>query len=145
MSPSELLREPVFENVAQPARPGSAQTCPNPPNFEKSSQQDPVSLNEKQLAAIELLASGRSFSLAAKEIGVGRRTLFDWRQKEAFRTALRQRHRELWGDVNDRLRMLVDPSVEVLAEHLDDRYDRARFRAATAILRFANIGKNMSE
>jgi hypothetical protein len=34
--------------------------------------------------------------------------------------------------------MLVDPSIEVLREHLNQRYDRNRFRAATAILRLAN-------
>ena len=144
MSPSELLREPVFENVAQPARPGSAQTCPNPPNFENPLNKTP-SVSTKSNSPPSNCSLRGEFLSAAKEIGVGRRTLFDWRQKEAFRTAPAQRHRELWGDVNDRLRMLVDPSVEVLAEHLDDRYDRARFRAATAILRFANIGKNMSE
>ena len=51
----------------------------------------------------------------------------------------RRQHRELWGDVSDRLRMLVDPSVEVLAEHLEDNYDRSRFRAATTILRMVKL------
>jgi hypothetical protein len=59
--------------------------------------------------------------------------------------AVRRRHRELWGDVTDRIRMLVDPSVEVLVEHLNDQYDRSRFRAATAILKLANVGRQMRE
>ena len=31
-----------------------------------------------------------------------------------------------WGTAIDRLKDLVHPSIEVMAEHLADRYDRAR-------------------
>ena len=145
MVTSDLLEQGISENGDSQAEPQSAQNCPNLPNGEKSSQPHPSGLNEKQLAAVELLALGTSFVRIAKELEIGRRTLFDWRQKESFQSAVRARHRELWGDVTDRLRMLVDPSVEVLVEHLNDRYDRSRFRAATAILRLANIGRRAQE
>ena len=114
-------------------------------NPNTAAQPDPSGLNEKQLAAVELLALGRSFVRIAQELEIGRRTLFDWRQKEPFQAAVRRRHRELWGEVTDRLRMLVDPSVEVLAEQLNEKFDRTRFRAATTILRFANIGRRVGE
>jgi len=117
----------------------TSQNTPKNPISKSSSQLDPPGLNEKQQAAIELLAVGKSYVLAAKEAGVDRRTLFTWRQDELFQSELRRRHHEVWGDVTERLRMLVDPSVEVLAEHLNDRYDRSRFRAATAILKLANL------
>ena len=138
---SSMFHEPFLDAILAQAEGESAQNCPNPPSAEKSSQLHALSLNEKQRIAIEMLAMGRSYVATAKELGIGRRTLFDWRQTESFQEALRARHRELWGDVTDRLRMLVDPSVEVLVEHLNDRYDRSRFRAATAILRLANVGR----
>jgi transposase-like protein len=142
---SSIFHEPAFEKASRDSEPQSAQNCPDLPTENKSSQLDPSGLNEKQRAAVELLAMGRSYVVAAKELDIGRRTLFDWRQKEAFQLALRQRHRELWGDVTERLRMLADPSVEVLVEHLNDCYDRSRFRAATAILKLANIGREVRE
>jgi hypothetical protein len=35
--------------------------------------------------------------------------------------------------------MLLDPSIEVLAEYLNDSYNHNRFRAATTILRLSKI------
>jgi transposase len=109
--------------------------------LEKSSQLDGVSLNEKKRAAVELLALGKSYTLAAKTVGVDRRTIFEWRQEQQFQSELRRRHQELWGDATERLQMLADPSIEVLVEHLNDRYDRSRFRAATTILKLVKLGR----
>src|SRR5438093_11511520 len=126
-------------SLITPESPFTSQNTPKNPAAEKSSQVDAAGLNEKQRASIELLAMGKSFKAAASAIEVDRRTLFTWRQDELFQSELHRRHQALWGDVADRLRMLVDPSVEVLAEHLNDSYDRSRFRAAATILRLANL------
>src|SRR2546423_11003320 len=99
------------------------------------------SLNEKQLAAIEMLVVGRSLTSTAKAIEVDRKTLYRWRKDDAFLEVLNARRREVWGDVVGRLRDLTHPSLEVIAEHLEDRYDRARFRAASLILRLAHLHK----
>jgi transposase-like protein len=117
----------------------SPQKSPKVPTSRESSQVDPANLNEKQLAGIELLVLGRSFSAIARELGVDRKTIFKWRHKPEFQAALRQRHHEVWGDAGDRLRSLVDPSIEVMAEHLEDRYDRSRFRAASFVLRLVKL------
>jgi hypothetical protein len=140
MSSVDLLQgQKDFQNGSSFDGLGSSQNFPNFPTAEKSSQQDEISLNQKQRAAIELLALGRSFVLTAKEVGVDRRTIFNWRKDDWFQSELRRRHQEIWGDAGDRIRMLVDPSIEVLCEHLNERYDRNRFRAANAILRLANL------
>src|SRR4051794_19756422 len=97
--------------------------------------QTPVGLNEKQLAAIELLASGRSYVAAGKSIGVDRTTIYRWRQEAEFQKRLQARVQELWGEANERLKSMVRPSLEVVAEHLEERYDRARWRAADLVLR----------
>src|SRR2546421_4920314 len=100
------------------------------------------SLNEKQLAAIEMLVVGRSLTTIAKQIEVDRKTLYRWRKDDQFLEVLNARRREVWGDVVGRLRDLTQPSLEVIAEHLEDRYDRARFRAASLILRLAHLHKH---
>src|SRR5439155_601100 len=64
----------------------TSQNTPKNPISKSSSQLDPSGLNEKQQAAIELLAVGKSYVLAAKEAGVDRRTLFTWRQDELFQS-----------------------------------------------------------
>ena len=125
-------------NESSPHLHSESQDAPECPSPSESSQLGRDRLNEKQLAAIELLAAGKAFVLAAKELEIDRRTLFRWRQQEPFREALRQRHRELWGDAGERLRMLVGPAVEILAEHMSACYDRSRFRGAMAVLRLVN-------
>ena len=120
-------KQPMSQNVLE---------CPSPT---ESSQLGPDGLNEKQMAAIEMLAAGKALGLAAKDLGIDRRTLFRWRQQEPFREVVRQRHRELWGDASERLRMLIGPAVEILAEHMNDQYDRSRFRGAMAVLSLTKL------
>jgi transposase len=100
----------------------------------------PDSLNEKKRVAIELLASGKAYTTVAKKVGVDRCTVYRWRQDAEFQERLTARIHELWGEQTDRLKSMVEPSLEVLAEHLEDRYDRARFRAASVVLRLAKLG-----
>lgn len=120
----------TLTSTTESATPQDAPQCPNWPN----------GLNEKQLAAIELLVAGKSYSAAAKAINIDRSTLFRWRQDELFQEVLRERHEELWSEATQRLRGLVHPSLDVLEQHLGERYDRARFRAASTILRLARVG-----
>src|SRR5690348_11553910 len=96
-------------------------------------------LTEKQKAAIELMVLGRSMNAEAQAIEIDRKTLYNWRRLEAFQEALDDRRRELWASAGDRLAAMVHPSLDVLQQHLDDRYDRARFRAAATVLRLAKL------
>ena len=112
--------------------PEGARQCPISKN----------SLHEKQLAAIEMLAVGRSLGGIAKAVEVDPKTLYRWRKDDEFLEILNARRREVWGDLVGRLRDLTQPSLEVMAEHLEDRYDRARFRAAALILRLAHLHKH---
>jgi AcrR family transcriptional regulator len=99
-------------------------------------------LNEKQLAAVEMLVAGGSLSTIAKTIGVDRRTLYRWRKDEEFLEVLNSRRREVWCDVVGRLRDLTHPSLEVMAQQLEEKFDRTRFRAAALILRLAHLHKH---
>jgi transposase-like protein len=114
--------------------PDHARKCPNEKN----------DLNDKQHAAIELLLLGKSFSGIARALDIDPKTLYRWRQDELFRDTLDERRRELWGVAAERLGALVHPSLDVMERHLADRYDRAQFRAAAAILRLADLRKSIA-
>jgi len=100
-----------------------------------------VSLNERQRAAIEMLLAGKSVGAIAQALDIDPRTLYRWRQEEAFRAELEARRRALWDEAAERLRAMVHPSLDILERQLADRYDRARFVAANAVLRLAGVHK----
>ena len=98
-------------------------------------------LSAQQFAAVDLLAMGKSPVAVARILEIDRKTVYNWRQNPSFKQAVEQRREELWRDAAARLRALVAPALDVIAEQLTFRYDRARFQAATTLLRFANFGK----
>ena len=130
---------------AQENAPPVSEKFRNIPNFANSSQQDSGDLTEAQRIAIEMLAAGRSVGSIAKKLGINPRTLYNWRKGELFQRELNRRHAQIWEDSALRLRTLIDPSLEVLAEHLEDNYDRARFRAAALVLRLPSVGRILRE
>src|SRR4051812_31457436 len=87
-------------------------------------------LNDKQLAAIELLILGKKVKDVALAVGVERRTVTRWKTDELFREELAKRRAELWSRASQRLASMVHPSLDVLESHLADRYEHIRFRAA---------------
>jgi hypothetical protein len=134
MSDSFTSEAPASRNVPE---------CPVLKNdLSNHPQNDPDEhLPDKQRAAIQLIIMGKSDTAAAKALDLDRRTIYRWRQDERFVAALEERRRALWADAADRVRALVHPSLDVMEQHLCDRYDRARFRAASTILRITNVGK----
>ena len=98
-------------------------------------------LSDKQRLAIDLLVQGRTQSAVAESIGVTRRTIYTWRQDDAFRAALAHRRDELWDGAAERMRALVHPALDVLEEEVHDVYDRSRMRAVAMILRFSDLRK----
>jgi len=116
--------------------------CPKMSHLGRLSQLEGSSLNEKQLIAIQMLVTGRSMTTVARKLDVDRRTLHRWRQNETFRRELARLRRQLWSEATDRLRALVHPSLDVLEQELRKGYDRARYRAANAVLRHANLRKS---
>jgi hypothetical protein len=121
---------------------GNVRECPA---AEKSSQLDPSGFNsdpgpiDRKDIAVELLAMGRCSATVARMMGLDPRTLYRWRQESAFREALARRRQQLWSDLSTRLRGLAYPALDELERHLFDRYDRSRFRAASTILRLADV------
>ena len=90
-----------------------------------------------------MLLLGSSQSATADAISVDRKTLYNWRQDPAFIEALEARRSELWDQAAQRLRAMVHPSLDILQQDLANRHERARFRAATAVLRLADLRRTL--
>jgi hypothetical protein len=129
-----MLQSPTFD-------PANASSSNSEPSMPENARECPIGengLNERHLAAIELLVLGKSLAEVSRTIQIDPKTLYRWRQNELFQCALERRRRELWSTVAGRVQDLIHPSLEVLAEDLGQRYDRARFRAASAVLRMVD-------
>jgi hypothetical protein len=134
------------EHAIVPAESPDVPGCPigqNRLNERGSDLND--TLNEQQLAAIEMLATGRSPTRVARQLEIDRRTLYRWRQDPAFSAALGRRRRELWSDAVQRVRGMANASLDIIEQHLSDRYERIRFRAAQTVLNLASLKKHAAD
>jgi len=125
---------PMSQNV--PGRPNGGATR------NEAVAQLPAGLSDAQCRAIELLIVGTLPGKVAKRCGVDRRTVYRWRHEcEPFRAELERLRREMWAASADQMRAMICKSLSVLAVELDNVYDNSRFRAASTILRVANVRK----
>ena len=99
-----------------------------------------TTLSPQQSAAIVLLLKGVPLGQVAKTVEVHPGTLYRWRHEDPdFIAELSRRRAALWDECVDQMRGLLRPAINVLSQEVTARYDRMRFRAATAILRLANV------
>ena len=92
--------------------------------------------------AIELLASGETYIQAAKEVGVTRVTLWNWRQDEDFAAALQERKESVKQELEEVLRDAGPLSVKtLLAIMLGPSSDASKLKAAETLLRYQNTIK----
>jgi len=72
-------------------------------------------LTTKQQAALELLVAGRSVAETAREVGVGRTTMFRWLKSDAhFQAAYNRWQHEVHSSCCSRLLALTDKAVDVI-------------------------------
>jgi hypothetical protein len=86
-----------------------------------------------------MIASGRTFKSICDALTIDARTLYRWRRLPAFKRALNRRRDELWSSAADRLRSMLERSLDVFDEQLSETFRPTRFRAANAILRIAGM------
>jgi AcrR family transcriptional regulator len=74
-------------------------------------------LSEKQIAAIEILSrpnrGGMTYDQVAKEVGVARSTLFEWKKQDYFNEALKK---EIVRKTQDRLPEVFDSIIDNIIE-----------------------------
>jgi len=99
-------------------------------------------LTQRQLNALDLLLSGATVTRVAQLLGVCRRTLTRWKNEvEPFKAELRRRREDLIDEHGDRLRAMVGKSLDVMDEHLENRWAPTCHRAARTILSLTGLGK----
>jgi hypothetical protein len=93
-----------------------------------------------QQSAIDLLASGKNDTETAEALDLSRTSVTKWRcYSPGFQAALNRRRAEVWGSGVDRLRALIPKALDVLAEELDKPDSPNRLKAASEILRLAQL------
>lgn len=89
-------------------------------------------LDNRQLKAIELLASGETIRVVADSVGVNRKTIYDWLKKENFKAELDRQVKELKSNIEKKLLSNVNPFLDELTKiALYSDSDKTRLDAIT--------------
>lgn len=103
-------------------------------------------LSTIQTQVLSGLLSGQSVAAVAREHGIHRSTIYNWRKDHPhFTFALDQARSRLQDALYDETQDLVAQSLEVFAGLLHSQDDRMKFRVAQAILRLANPARPTPE
>jgi len=95
-------------------------------------------LNEKQLVAVHLLASGVKASIIAKDIGIREETLSRWRQIDEFKSCLQKTQEKVLESIIETQKHILILSQDIIIqtlknESLDD------LKKAMVALRYVSL------
>ena len=90
-------------------------------------------LNEKQLIAVHLIASGVKASIIAKQLGMREETLSRWRQTDEFKEALEDATEVVLREIDETHKNLLICSQNVINEALNNK-DLDLFKKANLIV-----------
>ena len=97
-------------------------------------------LNEKQLVAVHLLASGVKASIIAKDIGIREETLSRWRQIDEFKSCLQKTQEKVLESIIETLKHILILSQDIIMRTLnDDSLDD--YKKSMIALRYINLIK----
>lgn len=89
-------------------------------------------LDERQLKAVELIASGENIRTTAKMVGVNPKTIYDWLKKENFKAELDRQVKELKSNIEKKLLSNINPFIDELTKiALSSESDKTRLDAIT--------------
>jgi hypothetical protein len=92
-------------------------------------------LSDLKLRAVEMLVAGVRPGVVAQRLGVSRETIWRWRREPSFRRHVQRLRVELHASRIDRTWALVDKSLDVVEEHLDE----GDLQAALTLLKLARF------
>ena len=101
-------------------------------------------LNENQLIAIHLIASGVKASVISKQLGIREETLSRWRQNDTFREAVKNATERVLTEIVDTHKNLLMTSQNVIANALNDE-GLDVFKKANVALRFLRLLKGKDD
>ena len=95
-------------------------------------------LNEKQLIAVHLLASGVKASIIANQLGMREETLSRWRQIDEFKEALEEAIEAVLREIDETHKNLIICSQNVIANAFNDE-NLDLFKKANLALRYLSL------
>ena len=103
-----------------------------------------IKLNEKQLIAVHLLASGVKASIIANQLGMREETLSRWRQIDEFREALEEAIEAVLREIDETHKNLIICSQNVINEALNNK-DLDLFKKANLAVRYLSLIKGKDD
>ena len=97
-----------------------------------------IKLNEKQLIAVHLLASGVKASIIAKQLNIREETLSRWRQTDEFKEALEDATAVVLREIDETHKNLLIRSQNVINEALNNE-ELDLFKKANLALRYLSL------
>ena len=101
-------------------------------------------LNEKQLIAVHLIASGVKASLIAKQLGIREETLSRWRQIDEFKEALEDATEAVLREIDETHKNLLIRSQGIINEALNNE-ELDLFKKANLALRYLSLIKGKDD
>ena len=101
-------------------------------------------LNEKQLIAVHLIASGVKASLIAKQIGIREETLSRWRQNDNFNKAVEDATAFILREIIDTHKNLLITSQSIISNALNNE-ELDLFKKANIALRYLSLMKGKDD
>ena len=101
-------------------------------------------LNEKQLIAVHLLASGVKASIIANQLGMREETLSRWRQIDEFKEALEEAIEAVLREIDETHKNLIICSQNVIANAFNDE-NLDLFKKANLALRYLSLIKGKDD
>ena len=101
-------------------------------------------LNEKQLIAVHLLASGEKASVIAKQLGIREETLSRWRQIDEFTKALKDSTEIILREIDETHKNLLIRSQNVINDALSNE-ELDLFKKANLALRYLSLLKGKED
>ena len=101
-------------------------------------------LNETQLIAVHLLASGVKASLISKQLGFREETLSRWRQNDKFNEALQDATEVILTEIVETHKNLLISSQNIIADALNNQ-ELDLFKKANLALRYLSLIKGKDD
>ena len=101
-------------------------------------------LNENQLIAVHLLASGVKASIIAKELGIREETLSRWRQIDEFKEALEDATETVLREIDETHKNLLISSQKAINEALANE-ELDLYKKANLALRYLSLIKGKDD
>ena len=101
-------------------------------------------LNETQLIAVHLIASGVKASLIAKQIGIREETLSRWRQIDKFNKAVEDATEFILREIIDTHKNLLITSQSIISNALNNE-ELDLFKKANLALRYLSLMKGKDD